>query len=95
MYICVSKIYITCSRFYRELRRILIVNPIANEIHDPSTRANFPDTVQLVLNRIELKEDGSATYQWIDLKRHEQSLTFLRAKTPDWIDSLKSCIQYE
>ena len=50
-------------------------------------------TVKLVLNRIEDEEDGLVTYQGIVLKRHEQSLTFLRAKTPEWIDSLEGCIQ--
>ena len=49
--------------------------------------------MKVVLDRIVQKEDGTVTYQMIDLKRYEQSLTCLKSKVPEWIDSLESCIR--
>ena len=49
-------------------------------------------TVKMVLSRIK-EEDGSNTYQGVVLKRHDQSIAYLKGQTQGWIEALETCLR--
>ena len=49
-------------------------------------------TVKLVMGRIK-HEDGAISYQGIDLKKHDQSITYLKMHMQEWIENLDTCLK--
>ena len=39
------------------------------------------------------EEDGSVSYQGVDLKRHSQSITYLKSQTKGWIEAMETCLR--
>ena len=49
-------------------------------------------TVKMVLGRIKC-EDRSVSYQGVDLKNHDQSITYLKTHMHEWIEALETCLK--
>ena len=51
-----------------------------------------PPTVKMVIGRIKHDND-SISYQGVDLKKHNQSISYLKAHMKEWIEAMDNCFK--